>query len=220
MATYFIGDVHGCSQELERLLGEIAPGPEDQVLFAGDLFDRGPDPLGVLDLVERWGSRSVMSNHEDYLLHALEVVGRGEPFETRHQYVVRCLRQIAPQAQRFHTFLRELPLFRRGPGWLLVHAGIDPEAGVQETSRETMLNVRAWPQDQPDAPQWYETYAGSELVIFGHNARRQAVMHRRGGVLKAVGLDTGCVYGGKLTAFHLEEERLIQIDAARDYRRG
>jgi hypothetical protein len=220
MATFFIGDVHGCSQELSQLLAVLALGPEDEVLFAGDLFDRGPDPLGVLDLVEQYGSRSVMSNHEDYLLHALEKVGRGVPFETRHEYVIRCLRQVAPQADRFHAFLRALPLFRRGPGWLLVHAGIDPDRGAEASDRETLLNVRAWPKDQLQAPQWYESYTGSELVVFGHNARRQAVMHRHEGTLVAVGLDTGCVYGGKLTAFHLEQERLIQVDAARDYRKG
>ena len=171
MATFFIGDVHGCSQELSRLLDTIAAGPDDQVYFTGDLFDRGPDPCGVLDLVEAAGSLSVMSNHEDYLLHALSVVGSGGSFETRHEYVVRCLRQIAPQAPRFREFMRTLPLFRRGPGWLLVHAGIDPHQGVEQTPREVLLNVRAWPRDQAQAPQWYETYTGTELVVFGHNAR-------------------------------------------------
>ena len=58
------------------------------------------------------------------------------------------------------------------------------------------------------------------MVIFGHNARKVPVLHRREGKLVAVGLDTGCVYGGHLTAFHLESETLHQVAAARDYRKG
>lgn len=220
MATYFIGDVHGCSAELAALIAELAPGPEDTVYLAGDLFDRGPDPLGVLDQVVAGGYLSVMSNHEDFLMRAMQLYHRTGELDEKHEYIARCIRQVAPRAQEFYDYMAALPLYREGPGWLLVHAGIDPLRGLSDTSREVLLSARTWPPHDRAAPPWYHSYKGPPLVIFGHNAKRQPVMHRVQGRLVAVGLDTGCVYGGQLTALHLEEERLIQVDAARDYRRG
>lgn len=220
MATFFIGDVHGCSQELDRLLTTLGAGPQDQVLLTGDCFDRGPDPLGVLDLIRGRGLGTIMSNHEDYLCRCLYRQLQGKPLESRHDYILRCLEQVGGRSREFFDFLRKLPLHLEGPGWILVHAGIDPQGGLGATSRRHLLSMRTWPPEDPGAPLWYELYRQGPLVIFGHNAQRQPVLHRVDGRLQAIGLDTGCVYGGELTAFHLEEERLIQVKARRDYRMG
>jgi hypothetical protein len=220
MATYFIGDVHGCRLELARLLDLLQLTAADQVYLTGDLFDRGPDPLGVLDLVRERSLHSILSNHEDYLYRTLVDYARTGELETRHEYIARCLRTVGARAPEFMDFIRELPLFRQGEGWLLVHAGIDPYQGLEATCRRDLLSMRTWPSQDRSAPKWYELYQRGPLVIFGHNARSGAVLHHHENRLMAVGLDTGCCYGGQLTAFRLEDQTLHQVQATRDYRRG
>lgn len=220
MATYFIGDVHGCSQELDRLLDQLELSAEDRVYLTGDLFDRGPDPLGVLDLVRERNLLSILSNHEDYLYRTMVQFLRTREMDTRHEYISRCLRSVGKRAPEFLEYIRQLPLYRQGEGWILVHAGVDPYQGLEATQRRDLLSMRTWPSDDRQAPRWYELYEAGPMVIFGHNARQQAVMHRVDGKLLAVGLDTGCCYGGWLTAFRLEDESVQCVRAARDYRRG
>ena len=68
MATWVIGDIHGCSDELAQLLGQISLEPGDSLLSVGDLFHRGPDPAGVMDLMQEAGVRFILGNHEMRLL--------------------------------------------------------------------------------------------------------------------------------------------------------
>ncbi|MEO0660189.1 MAG: metallophosphoesterase, partial [Planctomycetota bacterium] len=72
MATWILGDIHGCASELAALLERIAPGPDDAIVSCGDLVHRGPDPAGVCDLLAAHGARFVLGNHE---LRVLERVG-------------------------------------------------------------------------------------------------------------------------------------------------
>lgn len=214
VSTYFIGDVHGCCRELEALLEKIDPGPGDRVYLTGDAFDRGPDPEGVFDLIQSRGLISIQSNHEAFLLKVLQ---EGSP--SRHGYIQDCLEALSGRREEFQAYLEALPLARKGEGWLLVHAGIDPYQGFSKSTPETILMVRNWPRNDPLGVPWYQHYQGPELVIFGHNAKKEPVLFRREGKLLAVGLDTGCVYGGSLTAFCLEDERLIQVPSPKDYRK-
>src|SRR5262245_14598655 len=71
MATWVVGDVHGCAAELGRLLEALALGPEDELVLLGDLFHRGPDPLGVLALLRPLRARFLLGNHEHVLLQRL-----------------------------------------------------------------------------------------------------------------------------------------------------
>ena len=80
--------------------------------------------------------------------------------------------------------------------------------------------MRRWPDDStPENPFWYDAgWSGPEAVIFGHDAARGLVRRELDGRLVALGLDTGCVYGGQLTGWIAEEDRLLQVPAARVYR--
>ena len=68
MRTVIVGDVHGCRRELEQLLERIRFSNGDRLVFVGDLVARGPDSLGVLDIVRRTGALVVRGNHEQKLL--------------------------------------------------------------------------------------------------------------------------------------------------------
>jgi len=190
--TLFVGDVHGCAAELAALIDLARP---DRLILVGDLYTKGPDPLGVWRIIQEQRAEAVLGNHDDAVLRKWS---RG--------------RELPPSA---FAWLRARPLFLEGPGWLCVHAGIDPSRGPAATSRDQALTLRRWPDGDERSPNpfWWELYQGDALVIYGHDARR-GLMDRRP---RTLGLDTGCVYGGALSGYLLEEGRILRVPAARCY---
>ena len=104
-------------------------------------------------------------------------------------------------------WLYGLPLRIDGEGWSLVHAGAHPKGGLSTRFMTTLM--RYW----TDKRLWFEHYEGDRLIIYGHDARRGLQDHRP----KTLGLDTGCVYGGQLTGYVLEEDRIVQVKAKATY---
>jgi len=206
MSTLFVGDVHGCADELRLLLAQAGA---DRVILVGDLFTKGPDPVGVWRLIGEVGAEAVLGNHDDHVLRAWD--------HPAPPTSVRRLRAHAPEA---HGWLAALPLTLRGPGWLVIHAGVHPRGGAAGTSRDQALTMRRWPDDADlSNPFWYDAgWAGPDCVVFGHDARRGLVRREVGGRPVAIGLDTGCVYGGALSGWLMEADRILQIPAARAYR--
>ena len=169
----------------------------DRTVLVGDVFTKGPDPLGTWRLIEAHGVEAVLGNHDAAML------ARPARFASM---------DLPPEAWRW---LGALPLMREVAGWTVVHAGLNPEHGRVGTKRSTALVVRRWPDDTSEAhPLWFRIWSGPERVIYGHDAIRGLQDHRP----DTLGLDTGCVYGGALTGFLVEEDRLYRVDAARAYR--
>lgn len=189
--TLFVGDVHACADELEALLTQAGA---DRVILLGDVFNKGPKPDETWALVKSVGAESVLGNHD---LRVIECAEAGE-------------RRAPPEAV---IWLRSLPLVIQGDGWVAVHGGIDPDKGVQGTTREQAVNMRRWPMDDPEADFWWRSYAGADLVLYGHDAVRGLQDHRP----RTLGLDTGCVYGGQLTGYLLETDTLIAVPARQAY---
>ncbi len=187
--TLFVGDVHGCASELEKLLRKAEP---DRVVLLGDLFTKGPDPRGVWSLIKEWDAEAVLGNHdEDVLAHWTP--GRELP-------------------KKAHRWLKGLPLTLTGSHhdqpWVAVHAGVDPRRGHRATTRRQATNLRTW-RGRP----WYQAYRRRRLVVHGHDARGGLVDLRP----RTLCLDTACVRGGRLTGYLLEEDRLLTVAARRDY---
>ena len=188
--TLFVGDVHSCAWELGALLDKVRP---TRVILVGDVFNKGPDPDGTWALVKQWGCESVMGNHD---LAVLSKAKRGE----------RC----APEDAL--VWLAGLPMMLRGDGWVAVHGGLSPDG---DTTLEQAVSLRRWPDDSsPDHPFWWELYQGEPTVIYGHDAVRGLQDHRP----RTLGLDTGCVYGGRLTGYLWEQQRIVSVKAKRPYR--
>ena len=97
----------------------------------------------------------------------------------------------------------------------MVHAGILPDVPPEESPVECLTSVRRL--SGRGRPWWYEPYRGPELVFFGHTPSPVPRAHTAGGRLVALGLDTGCVYGGRLTAYSPELDEFAAIPAARSY---
>jgi hypothetical protein len=209
MSTLFVGDVHGCADELAAMLAQAAGA---NVVLVGDLFLKGPDPAGVWALIRDHGMVSVLGNHDDRLL---EVVGGASD----HRGARTCIETLDASDPGWLPWLRGCPLFREAAGFTVVHAALHPSGDLDRTTRDTALNLRRWPDDQRGQPFWWKVYEGARHVVFGHDARRGFVRIDRDGAPHLLGLDTGCVYGGQLSGWLVEEQRLLQVPAKRVYSR-
>ena len=209
MSTLFVGDVHGCAEELAAMV-EQAGGA--QIVLVGDLFLKGPDPAGVWALLRDHGMASVLGNHDDRLLKVVD--GASD-----HRGARTCIDVLDASDPGWLPWLRGCPLFLEAAGFTVVHAALHPSGDLARTTRDTALYLRRWPDDEEGQPFWWKVYEGTRHVVFGHDARRGLIQIERDGQLHLLGLDTGCVYGGQLSGWLVEEQRLIQVPAKAVYSR-
>jgi diadenosine tetraphosphatase ApaH/serine/threonine PP2A family protein phosphatase len=204
-----LGDVHGCAAELEHLLREVKVTDEDDLVSVGDLICKGPDSHAVLEwAMQASNLRCVLGNHEARLLDrwlAGKVPEQGSPDEA-------VVKQFGDRYEEMMRFLASWPLYLEAGDHFVVHAGIDPRvSALADQSRSNLTSVRI--PEGMTVP-WYDAYEGTKLAVFGHWARREPVIRPN-----AIGLDTGCVYGGSLSALILPEKRLVSVPAAKVYER-
>ena len=226
--TIFVGDIHGCRAEFEELLNavEFAPG-RDRLLLTGDAFTRGPDPLGVWRLIRATRPEMVLGNHETWLLPHLRAIAAGGPRDALKQTRGDRLQDLVPHAAELLPWLEGLPLAIDEPRFLLVHAGINPDTGLAGSTPDELVYIRTWPPTGGiEGPRWHDHIdPGAKLIVFGHDAPRGLVIKRPPGAAPGarpylVGLDSACVFGGHLTAYLLEENRILQVPAHRRWFRA
>lgn len=205
MSTLVVGDVHGCARELADMLDRH---PADDVVLVGDLYTKGPDPEGVWELIRDRGLLTVLGNHDHRLLRVLD----GERRKDTHAHEV--VRRLDRTGAAWRDHLRDTPLHRAVDGWTVVHAGLRPSGDLADTPADELLTLRRYPH-RSDGPFWWQAYRGERRVVYGHDAVRGLVIVRRSGRLHTVGLDTGCVYGGRLSGLSLGDERIVAVAAER-----
>jgi hypothetical protein len=212
--TIVIGDVHGCANELDALLERVAVAAGDRVVFVGDLVARGPDSLRVVRMVRRMRALCVMGNHEQRLIAArdAERAGTSLPWLTPQHHAL--LRDLDGDDW---AFVEQLPAYLEieDHGLRVVHAGLVPGVPMDEQRPENLMKMRTLRADGTPSKQrghtlWGSLYEGPPHVAFGHNALDGLQLHR-----DATGLDTGCVYGGALTALVLEPNQVPPPPEAR-----
>ncbi|MCB9496296.1 MAG: metallophosphoesterase [Fibrobacteria bacterium] len=208
-----MGDVHGCFDELQDLIEEVGWSPEDEWILVGDLLNKGPDSLGVLEWAKDSGARTLLGNHEGKLLSCLD-----KPHESLTSKERALLASLGESPQEFGDWIRTWPRWIEWPDLVAVHAGLEPGVSRLEAMRERIvLTVRTWDGcgeelDRIGDPAWYAVVDWPVPVVFGHWAA--------GGLVDlpvCKGLDTGCVYGGKLTAWSPDEHRFWQVPAHREW---
>jgi serine/threonine protein phosphatase 1 len=202
--TLFIGDVHGCYDELMMLCEKIVLTPEDHLYFVGDLIDKWPKSLEVLEFVHsRPHTFSVAGNHEYFMMLGEEDVttedGRSEIRSVERYYSE--LKNILIESW-WKDWIRALPIVIEKEDFIVVHGGIHPISGLS-ASPEVTTNIRVY-QGKP----WYEYYTGTKKVIYGHWAAAGLRV-----TSNTVGLDTGCCFGGHLTAYCIETGEFWQMRA-------
>lgn len=184
----------------------VAPSSTDRLISVGDLICKGPDSRGVLEwAMAAKNLQCVVGNHE---LRFLERWKRGAVPDEK-PYDSETVRQLGGRFDRCMRFIAGWPLYLNRKDCLVVHAGFDPSRLLSRQSARQLANIRRLPGTETP---WYEAYERRKLVVFGHWARRKPVLRDN-----AVGLDTGCVYGGSLSALVLPERRLVSVRARRAY---
>jgi bis(5'-nucleosyl)-tetraphosphatase (symmetrical) len=259
MATYAIGDVQGCYDELKKLLREIDfAEKQDQLWFVGDLVNRGPQSLKVLHFVRDLGEAAVvvLGNHD------LHLVTQYEGFERKRKDDTFSDVLEAADAKELVDWLRARPMMHAAEGYAMVHAGLLPQWSIKKAmalAKEVEDALRApdyrqflknmygsKPEEWSDslagwdrlrvvvnamtrmrfctrqgrmefhakgaAPPpgylpWYETRPAKEPpIVFGHWSQLGLRLDPQVSCL-----DSGCVWGGSLTALRLEDRALHQV---------
>jgi diadenosine tetraphosphatase ApaH/serine/threonine PP2A family protein phosphatase len=212
--TIVVGDLHGCLDEAEELLARLAVTSSDRVLFAGDLVDRGPRRRECVELAMR--HEAILGNHEEsHLRQRHRPLDRLKP---DHAETRRCLED------RHLDWFATLPLFIRVPeaNAVVVHAGVLPGVPIERQLAHTLLHAQCvnppdtrsfWPSKAPATHTfWGNHWKGPERVIFGHTVLDRPLVSPW-----AVGIDTGCVQGGALTAVVLPEWEIVSVPARRNH---
>ena len=261
MATYAIGDVQGCFDQLQQLVARLSFSEKtDRLWFVGDLVNRGPKSLDTLRFVKRLGDRAtvVLGNHD------LHLVSQHEGFErSRGDDTFADVLQ-APDRKELVDWLRTRPMMHAEGGWAMVHAGLLPQWSVQKARAlaaeveqalggpryrdflQKMYGSRpdewsdalgGWdrlrvivnamtrmrfctPEGKMDfkakgttAPgghaAWYEFRKDPESIVCGHWSALGLKL-----APKLAALDSGCVWGGKLTALRLEDRAVFEVPCA------
>jgi serine/threonine protein phosphatase 1 len=213
MRTHIIGDVHGCYSELCDLLSALAPASDDRLIFVGDLVVRGPDNAGVVRLLMKDGlpnTTILLGNNEEKLRPTLE----GSP-----RYAVPPVLKAIEQLREagllddalawFETFPLYVDL---GAHWI-VHAGVRPHLPLDRQTHADLVSIKTI-DGSPDGPMWWDHYAGENVVVFGHHVLKDVTFRAN-----SIGLDTGCCYGGRLSALTLDTYEVTSVRAREVYHR-
>lgn len=212
-----IGDVHGCYDELKELLAQenISETLDDTcIIFVGDLINKGPKNAQVVKLARQLRAYSVRGNHDEVcLLEWEKAQQKNGKLSKRFSW----MNQLTPEDIQW---LYDMPYTISVPSrnFIIVHAGLVPGCSLEEQGLEDMLTMRnlvvkesgeGYVATKGDTGIcWASKWEGPHHVYFGHDARRLLQQHSH-----ATGLDTGCVYGGHLTAIYPSSGKLISVKA-------
>ena len=272
MTHFAIGDLQGCAGQLDALLAKIdAVSPDANLLFVGDLVNRGPDSLGCLRRLRALGQRArvVLGNHDLHLLavaNGLRAPGRSDTLDAL---------LVAPDCNELLDWLRQQPLALMVDGHLIVHAGVLPQWTAQQTlaladevsaalrsdhwleflrhmygneparwsdelqgidrlrcivnaltrlrfctnEGEMEFQTKEGPGEPPSGYlPWFEIpgrLTSDVTVVFGHWSTLGLMLKPN-----VLGLDTGCVWGGQLSALRLSDRKLVQVDCPQHQKPG
>ncbi|HEY0141685.1 MAG TPA: metallophosphoesterase [Thermoanaerobaculia bacterium] len=219
---FFIGDVHGCYDELVELLARLAPAAHDVVVAVGDMVTKGPAAARCLDLWRERRYLAVKGNNE------IKLLARARPIL---RWLEREDRDVLRRGDLLR-YLRSWPLVIDFPdaGATAVHGGFLPDMRItpEDIARhQDLVSQLRWIRKKKEGwaavPKekkkrgdvlWAEQWGGERMVVYGHTPLREPRFDRL-----ALGLDTGCVYGGKLTAGILTDGNweLVSVAAKRKY---
>ena len=221
MAYVIYGDVHGCLEEWEELRKLI---PKNSIeISVGDILDKGPYPVEALRYAKKNKIFTIMGNHE--YKHIRKYWGRNVVLDEDQQ-------KIYPQLkQEDFEFIENMPFFLKLNHLTIVHAGItnwirlnNPPLNLMTLLlflRDVDENGKFLPlnHNNPNAKYWADVYNGHEgFVVYGHNPFKEVKKNKF-----SAGIDTGCVYGNKLTALVIKntlkpsEYEIIQVNAKKQY---
>lgn len=205
-----IGDVHGCLDMLKRLMEKVHWRPErDRLIFLGDYIDRGPDAMGVVEYILSLSNldgdvHCLLGNHEALFLDYLEgrdrrsfiLNGGTTTLQSYHAARGSAEGMLVPEAHM--RFFRSLKTYIELDDYWVVHAGFKPNLAIEKQPLMEMVWIR-------DAF-IFSNYDFGKRVIFGHTPFYEPFI-----MSNKIGLDTGAVYGNKLTCLDLPKLKFHSV---------
>lgn len=226
MRTIVIGDIHGCLEEFEELLKAVEfKRGNDRLVLLGDLVDRGPDPVGVVRRAQELHAEAVLGNHEEkhlrYRKHELRIRAGQESRNPMKPFTAQRFKEHVTYSETDWAWMQGLPFtIKLQDDWIAVHAGFEP--GVHWTKQRTdkVIRIRyAGPDgkmkavhddtNKPGGTEYWGQLCQEQInVAHGHMARSMetpvfAQVEVFGRAWSRVALDTGCCFGGALSAMLL-----------------
>ncbi|KAL4877524.1 Metallo-dependent phosphatase-like protein [Aspergillus karnatakaensis] len=234
----FIGDVHGCKTELEKLLKKVNFNPEtDHLIFTGDLIQKGPDSLGVIDLARSYNASSVRGNHEDRVLTLRQDMIAANITDDSFDYVHpqdaksrQLARDLSPEQAEWLNALPVILDIGQVPNIgrvVVAHAGIVPGVELDKQDPWSVMNMHTIDlpthvpsSDRKKGVKWTKLFNKHQslslesrnivtTVIYGHDSKNGLNIQDY-----TKGLDSGCVKGGKLTALVITDggaQEIVQV---------
>ena len=217
--TVFIGDIHGCFHELMELLSALKYRPgHDRLVSLGDLIHKGPHSAKVIEYFYEQKLEVLMGNHEWHLLEVLR--GNCKTYPEGE----KILSELTISKKKLKQWLASLPFYIRDKDFIAVHGALDPAKNkykktdpmdmisaryFNEKTQQMIGNIKKPPEH---IKPWYEVYPADKIkdryVLFGHWAKPQIRQYG-----KFYCLDSGCCYGGKLSAFTLPDGNIYQVNS-------
>jgi len=191
--------------EFSALLDRVSPTIDDHLVLLGDLLNKGPDPAGVFETFESLDCVCLLGNHDfDHLRWKAGSLPKPESVRTR---------KLMPPAsyERYLERVGKMPLFFENTDLIAVHGGLLNGVALPEQPVEVMTGDINLESD------WKDQIILDRPLVAGHKrySRNQCVPYVVEG--KFYGIDTGCVYGGCLTALWMPSGNIVQVRAARVY---
>ena len=238
--TIIVGDVHGCRNELAQLLEKAKYEPStDRVILAGDLVDRGPDSVGTVKYAREHNLEAIQGNHDNKLVryHKHEHKKKfNRHYRNPMKFSEEKMEIYNGLSEEDHEWLRNLPtcieLWEYNT--LVIHAGCKPGTPAEQQHYKTHLFTRFLSTsnhnklmrldpvtlEQPkDSIFWAEVYDGTSNIVYGHHVHslEDVKFHSNDKSARCIGIDTGCCFGGRLTAMIFEPEKVdgyfVQVEA-------
>ncbi|GGA74135.1 bis(5'-nucleosyl)-tetraphosphatase PrpE [Ornithinibacillus halotolerans] len=229
-----IGDIHGCYDELCMLFEELGYNLEQGIyihpkgripVFVGDLTDRGPDSLNVIQLVYEMvithkKAKYVPGNHCNKLYRFF----LGNKVQQKHglettvaEYESLDVKKKGHIQNQFMRLYEEAPLYLNLPeaNAVIAHAGIKKSyIGRNDKKVKTFvlygdITGKFDESGKPIRRDWAQHYDGDQWIVYGHTPILRPRI-----VNKTINIDTGCVFGNQLTAFRLPEEKTIAVPSS------
>jgi bis(5'-nucleosyl)-tetraphosphatase (symmetrical) len=226
--TIIVGDIHGCIDEFNELIEKLSYNKDfDRMILLGDLIDRGPDSLAVVQKARKMGLECVMGNHEFKFLKWYKNAGTRMDVYDRKDFYTKLTEEDI-------DYIFHMPTYIKLDKVVVVHAGLKPGIPLSNQSKDDLMYIRYTDsnrkfislktisklgKEETGARFWTEFWYGPESVVYGHNVHSTTdplIQEVAPGVI-CYGLDTGCCFGGRLTAMVLETKEIVQVQAKRTY---
>lgn len=210
-----VGDIHGCHSEFAEMVELLDLKEEDRLVLLGDLVNRGPDSKKVIEIARAKRAIPLLGNHELRLLKFRKSGDR----RVLKDHDIETAEALGPEEWAFLESM-VLTYEEKELNMVLVHGGFLPNIPWQKQPAEVVTRIQVVDAegnarkraDSPESPWWADLWGGPPFVVYGHTPRPEVYRLKW-----SIGIDTGCVLGGSLTAYVLPERRLVQVKAHQRY---